>query len=66
MKWVLKNSLISGINLHFCHLKYAYFFQKSKPKWIYGFLATAAEPKLRVREKIFLTKVIDIYNSYKL
>ena len=51
--------------MNFGQLKYALSFQKSKPKWAYGFLITAAELKLRVREKIFLTKVIGIYNSYK-
>ena len=31
-------------------------FQKSKQKWTYEFLLTAAEPKLRIREKNVFNK----------
>ena len=53
----LKKHLISSTNLHFCQSQYALLFQKSKPKWAYGFLVTAAQPKLRVREKNIFNKI---------
>ena len=61
-----KNHQIFSTNLLFCQSQYALLFQKSKPKWAYGFLVTAAQTKLRVIEKKILTKFLNTCNSYQL